>query len=117
MKNTEPQRDALEVYGPQLNAPARGKSEAVSLVCAGKTGERILCRTCGRTSGALAGLRIPDEQIAMRLFAYGCLEQGIVQAWQLDERTVALRQQRTETRGQEGHEEEKPSGHADSGDA
>src|SRR5207244_12522422 len=57
---------------------------------------RYRCKTCGKafsaqTGSMFAGLRKPMELmvIVVTLLAYGCPIQAIVQAFSLDERTVA----------------------------
>lgn len=75
---------------------ARGKIGEGNIVSHGKTRPRYRCKTCGKTFSAykgtmFEGLRKPQTLIVIvvTLLAYGCPIQAIVQAFGLDERTVA----------------------------
>src|SRR5579875_495039 len=120
MKNTEGQRDALQVFCPNLDCPARGKVGAGNLVSHGKERERYKYKTCGRTFCArqgtmFVGLRKPEEQIVLvvTLLAYGCPVQAIVHALGLDERTVARWQERAGVHCQKVHEDQVMAGKLD----
>jgi transposase-like protein/IS1 family transposase len=96
MKTPTEQMDASQVFCPNLDCQARGKSGAGNIVIHGKTRARYRCKTCGKTFSAQAGtmfegLRKPKALIVIvvTLLAYGCPIQAIVQAFGLDERTVA----------------------------
>ncbi len=88
--------DASQVFCPNEACQARGKIGAGNIVIHGKTRARYRCKTCGKTFSAQAGtmfegLRRPKALIVIvvTLLAYGCPIQAIVQAFGLDERTVA----------------------------
>ena len=75
---------------------ARGQVGQGNIVIHGKKRARYRCKTCGKTFSAQAGtmfegLRKPKTLIVIvvTLLAYGCPIQAIVQAFGLDERTVA----------------------------
>ncbi len=96
MKTTAEQMDASQVFCPNEACQARGKIGAGNIVIHGKTRARYRCKTCGKTFSAQAGtmfegLRRPKALIVIvvTLLAYGCPIQAIVQAFGLDERTVA----------------------------
>jgi transposase-like protein len=98
MKSTETQKDAYQLFCPNVDCSARGKVGANNLISHGKKRERYKCKTCGKTFGArqgtmFAGLRKSEEliMIVVTLLAYGCPPQAIVHALGLDERTVARR--------------------------
>jgi transposase-like protein/IS1 family transposase len=110
MKTTELQKDALQLFCPNLDCPARGKIGAGNLVSHGKKRERYKCKTCGKTFCArqgtmFVGLRKAEELIVMviTLLAYGCPVQAIVHALELDERTVARWQERAGAHCQKVH--------------
>jgi transposase-like protein len=93
--NTE-QRNASQVFCPSLDCMARGKVGEGNSVSHGKARQRYRCKRCGKTFSARAatmfeGLRKPKTLIVMvvTLLAYGCPIQAMVQAFDLDERTVA----------------------------
>ncbi len=88
--------DASQVFCPNLDGMARGKIGEGNIISHGKKRARYRCKTCGKTFSAQAGtmfegLRKPKALIVIvvTLLAYGCLIQVIVQAFGLDERTVA----------------------------
>src|SRR5712691_9545637 len=96
MKTPTEQMDASQVFCPNLDCQARGKIGAGNIVIHGKTRARYRCKTCRKTFSAQAGtmfegLRKPKVLIVIvvTLLAYGCPIQAIVQAFGLDERTVA----------------------------
>ena len=89
MNNTEQAKDALQLFCPNMDCPARGKIGAGNLVSHGKKRERSKCQMCGKTFGArqgtmFAGLRKPKELIVIvvSLLAYGCPPQAIVHAFE-----------------------------------
>src|SRR3989440_11009836 len=93
--NTE-QMNASQVFCPNLDCTARGKVGEGNIVIHSRSRPRYRCKTCGKTFSAqtgtmFAGLRKPMELmvIVVTLLAYGCPIQAIVQAFSLDERTVA----------------------------
>ena len=88
--------DASQVFCPNLDCVARGHIGQGNIVSHGKARARYRCKSCGKTFSAQAGtmfegLRKPKALIviAVTLLAYGCPIQAIVQAFGLDERTVA----------------------------
>ena len=90
---------------------ARGKIGEGNIVIHGKKRQRYRCKTCGKTFSAQAGtmfegLRKPTTLIVMvvTLLAYGCPVQAIVQAFGLDERTVASWRDRAGKHCQEVHQ-------------
>jgi transposase-like protein/IS1 family transposase len=94
--NTDLQMDASQVFCPNENCKARGQIGQGNIVSHGKTRPRYRCKACGKTFSAqagtmFAGLRKPKTLIVVvvTLLAYGCPVQAIVQAFGLDERTVA----------------------------
>src|SRR5438876_12397641 len=93
--NTE-QMNASQVFCPNQKCKARGQVGQGTIVSHGKARPRYRCKTCGKTFSAQAGtmfegLRKPKTLIVIvvTLLAYGCPIQAIVQAFGLDERTVA----------------------------
>src|SRR5260370_1445979 len=96
MKTTTEQMDASQVFCPKLACVARGHVGQGNIISHGKARARYRCKTCGKTFSAQAGtmfegLRKPKAVIVIvvTLLAYGCPIQAIVQAFGLDEPTVA----------------------------
>src|SRR6266571_1807775 len=96
MTSTNTLKDASRLFCPNLDCPARGKSNTGTIVSHGKTRPRYKCKVCRRTFSAhqgtmFEGLRKPEELILMVviLLSYGCPPQAIVHAFGIDERTVA----------------------------
>src|SRR5437016_6286350 len=92
---TEPM-NASRQFCPNLECKARGQVGQGNIVIHSQKRPRYRCKVCGKTFSArqgtmLAGLRKPTELIVVvvTLLAYGCPVQAIVQAFGLDERTVA----------------------------
>src|SRR5205823_7589928 len=90
---------------------ARGQVGQGNSVSHGKARPRYRCKTCGKTFSADAGtmfegLRKPKALmvIVVTLLAYGCPIQAIVQAFGLDERTVASWRDRAGQHCQEVHQ-------------
>ena len=90
---------------------ARGKVGQGNIVSHGKKRARYRCKTCGKTFSAQAstmfeGLRKPKALIVIvvTLLAYGCPIQAIVQAFGLDERTVARWRDRAGNHCQQVHQ-------------
>lgn len=111
MKTSTEQMDASQVFCPNLDCMARGKSGEGNIVIHGKTRARYRCKTCGKTFSAqtgtmFEGLRKPKTLIVIvvTLLAYGCPIQAIVQAFGLDERTVASWRDRAGKHCQEVHQ-------------
>src|SRR5258707_4792985 len=108
--NTE-QMDASQVFCPNQRCKTRGQIGQGSIVIHGKKRPRYRCKTCGKTFSAEAGtmfegLRKPKTLIVIvvTLLAYGCPIQAIVQAFGLDERTVARWRDRAGKQCQEVHQ-------------
>ncbi len=83
-------------FCPNLTCSARGQIGEGNIAIHDRKRQRYRCRTCGRTFSArrgtmFEGLRTSTELvvIVVTLLAYGCPLQAIVQAYGLDERTVA----------------------------
>src|SRR5258708_16280593 len=111
MNNTSTPKDASQLFCPNWDCPARGKTEQGNVVSHGKKRERYKCKTCGKTFSAhrgtmLEGLRKEEDLIVLvvTLLSYGCPRQAIVHAFGLDERTVARWQARAGQHCQKVHE-------------
>jgi transposase-like protein len=111
MKTPTEQMDASQVFCPNLDCMARGKIGEGNIVIHGKKRQRYRCKTCGKTFSAQAGtmfegLRKPRALIVIvvTLLAYGCPVQAIVQAFGLDERTVASWRDRAGKHCQQVHQ-------------
>jgi transposase-like protein len=111
MKTTTEQMDASQVFCPNLACVARGQVGQGTIVSHGKARARYRCKTCGKTFSAQAGtmfegLRKPQAviTIVVTLLAYGCPLQAIVQAFGLDERTVASWRDRAGKHCQQVHQ-------------
>src|SRR2546421_2796000 len=96
MKTTTEQMDASQVFCPNLDCVARGQIGQGHIVSHGKARACYRCKSCGKTFSAQAGtmfegLRKPQTLIVIVVtrLSYGCPIQAIVQAFGLDERTVA----------------------------
>jgi transposase-like protein/IS1 family transposase len=94
-KSTE-QMDASHVFCPNLACCARGQVNQGNIVIHSRKRPRYRCKSCGKTfserEGTMfAGVRKPIGLIVIvvTLLGYGCPVQAIVQAFGLDERTVA----------------------------
>src|SRR5258707_5809047 len=117
--NTE-QMDASQVFCPNQRCKTRGQIGQGSIVIHGKKRPRYRCKTCGKTFSAQAGtmfegLRKPKALIVIvvTLLAYGCPIQAIVQAFGLDERTVASWRDRAGNHCQEFNQAVVHQGHLD----
>lgn len=96
MEKFTEQMNTSQVFRPNLDCKARGQVGQGTIVIHSRSRPRYRCKTCGQTFSAkegtlFAGLRKPAEVIVLvvTLLAYGCPVQAIVQAFGLDERTVA----------------------------
>ncbi len=103
--------DASQVFCPNLDCMARGKIGEGNVVSHGKARPRYRCKTCGKTFSAQAGamfegLRKPKALIVIVVtrLPYGCPIQAIVQAFGLDERTVASWRDRAGKHCQQVHQ-------------
>jgi hypothetical protein len=88
--------DTSHQFCPNLACSARGQIGQGTITIHDRKRQRYRCRTCGRTFSArrgtmFEGLRTSTEVvvIVVTLLAFGCPVQAIVQAYGLDERTVA----------------------------
>src|SRR5436305_9777989 len=104
------QKDASQVFCPNLDCKARGQTGEGNIASHGKKRARYRCKTCGKTFSAQAGtmfegLRKPNERIVIvvTLLAYGCPTQAVVKAFGLHERTVASWRDRAGKHCQQGH--------------
>ncbi|MFM7220072.1 MAG: hypothetical protein ACKO21_07650 [Nodosilinea sp.] len=95
MTKAEP-KNAQEVFCPNPVCEASGQCGAGNIVSHGRKRLRYKCKRCRQTFSArqgtmLAGLRSDSTVvvIVITLLAYGCPVQAIVQAYGLDERTIA----------------------------
>jgi transposase-like protein/IS1 family transposase len=111
MKTTTEQMDASQVFCPNLDCMARGKIGEGNVVSHGKARPRYRCKSCGKTFSAQAGtmfegLRKPKALIVIVVtrLPYGCPIQAIVQAFGLDERTVASWRDRAGKHCQQVHQ-------------
>ncbi len=93
--NTEPM-DTSKQFCPNEACSARGKIGAGTITIHDRKRQRYRCKVCKQTFSArrgtmFEGLRKPIELIVVvvTLLSYGCPVQAIVQAFGLDERTVA----------------------------
>src|SRR5256884_1609836 len=111
MKTTTEQIEASQIFCPNMACVARGKSGEGTIVSHGKARPRFRCKSCGKTFRAQAGtmfegLRNPQTLIVIVVtrLSYGCPIQAIVQAFSLDERTVASWRDRAGNHCQEVHQ-------------
>jgi len=107
-----PKVDASKQFCPNVECVSRGLIGQGNIVSHGSKRPRCKCKTCGKTFSAtkgtaLEGLRKPTEfiVIVITLVAYGCPIQAIVQAYGLDERTVANWQYRAGKHCESVHKE------------
>ena len=123
MKETSTeQMDASQVFCPNEKCKARGQVGQGNIVSHGKARPRYRCKSCGKTFSARAGtmfegLRKPKALIVIvvTLLAYGCPIQAIVQAFGLDERTVASWRDRAGDHCQQVHQAVVQQGQLDLG--
>ena len=92
---TEPM-DASKQFCPNETCSARGQKAQGSIIIHDRKRQRYRCKVCKQTFSArrgtmFEGLRKPMDLIVIvvTLLTYGCPVQAIVQAFGLDERTVA----------------------------
>ena len=112
--------DASQVFCPNPACVARGKIGEGNVISHGKKRARYRCKTCRKTFSAqtgtmFEGLRKPTTLIVIvvTLLAYGCPIQAIVQAFGLDERTVASWRDRAGNHCQQVHQAVVQQGHLD----
>lgn len=103
--------NASKQFCPNLTCSARGQIGQGNISIHGRKRPRYKCHQCGQTFSArrgtaLEGLRTTEEVVlkVIILLAYGCPRQAIVQAFGLDERTVADWQNRAGKHCQQVHE-------------
>src|SRR6476469_4281134 len=96
MQTSSEPMDTSNQCCPNSACCARGKMGAGNITIHDRKRQRYRCKICKHTFSArrgtmLEGLRKPRELvlIVVTLLAYGCPIQAIVQAFELDERTVA----------------------------
>ena len=102
---------ASAVFCPNEDCCARGKIGEGNMVIHERARPRYRCKTCGKTFSAyqgtmFEGLRKPKSLIVIvvTLLTYGCPVQAIVDALDLDERTVAAWRDRAGVQCQKVHE-------------
>lgn len=100
-----------EAFCPNLACSARGQRGQGNIRIHCRKRQRYRCRTCGQTFSArrgtlFEGLRFPTNLIVIvvTLLAFGCPVQAIVQAYGLDERTVASWRDRAGAQCQRVHQ-------------
>src|SRR5947209_6580051 len=119
MQNSTPEpMDPSKQFCPNSACSARGQIAAGNIRIHSYQPQRYRCRTCNKTFSArrgtmMEGLRTPTELvvIVVILLAYGCPVQAIVQAYSLDERTVADWQKRAGKHCQQVHQAIVEQGH------
>lgn len=98
-------------FCPTLVCPDRGKVGNGNIVSHSRRERRYKCKTCGKTFSetkgtALYGIK-KDSDLFVRvvtLLAFGCPTQAIVQAFELDERTVQTWQRKAGQQCRQVHE-------------
>jgi transposase-like protein len=112
--------DASNQFCPNLTCTARGQIGQGNIRIHDRKRGRYRCRRCGHTFSArrgtmLEGLRKPTTLIiiVVTLLAYACPIQAIVQAYGLDERTVAAWRDRAGQHGKQVHQALVQQGHLD----
>jgi transposase-like protein len=110
MTKAEPM-NALEAFCPNPACEASGQRGAGNIVSHGRQRQRYKCKRCGKTFSATAGTMYAGLRkdvtlvvVVVTLLAYGCPLQAIVQAYGLDERTVADWRDRAGRHGETVHE-------------
>jgi transposase-like protein len=107
---TEPMEPSAQ-FCPNLACSARGQRGQGNIRIHCHKRQRYRCRTCGQTFSArrgtlFEGLRTPRNLIVIvvTLLAFGCPVQAIVQAYGLDERTIASWRDRAGAQCQRVHQ-------------
>src|SRR5215472_14126091 len=108
--STEPM-DTSKQFCPNVTCSARGKTGEGTITIHDKQRRRYRCKVCKKTFSErrgtmFEGLRKPIElvMIVVTLLSYGCPVQAIVQAFGIDERTVAQWRDRAGQHCQQVHE-------------
>lgn len=111
MQTTTAPMDPSVQFCPNLACSARGQRGQGHIRIHCHKRQRYRCRTCGQTFSArrgtlFEGLRSPTELvvIVVTLLAFGCPVQAMVQAYGLDERTVASWRDRAGAQCQRVHQ-------------
>src|SRR6266516_4785636 len=109
--NTAEPMDTSHQFCPNLACSARGQIGQGNITIHDRKRQRYRCRTCKRTFSArrgsmFEGLRTATDVvvIVVTLLAFGCPVQAIVQAYGLDERTVASWRDRAGSQCQRVHQ-------------
>jgi transposase-like protein len=104
--------DASKQFCPNEACSARGQKEQGNIIIHDRKRQRYRCKVCKHTFSArrgtmFEGLRKPMDLIVIvvTLLTYGCPVQAIVQAFELDERTVADWRDRAGAHCQKMHKE------------
>src|SRR5260221_3118672 len=110
MQTSSEPMDTSNQFCPNSACCARGKMGAGNITIHDRTRHRYRCKSCKQTFRArrgtmFEGLRKPMELIVIvvTLLSYGCPVQAIVQAFGLDERTVASWRDRAGVHCEEVH--------------
>src|SRR5215469_6727102 len=111
MQTSSEPMDTSNQFCPNEACSARGKIGAGNITIHDRKRQRYRCKSCKQTFSArrgtmFEGLRKPMELIVIvvTLLAYGCPVQAIVQAFGLDERTVASWRERAGHQCQQLHQ-------------
>jgi len=111
-KSTPEPLDTSNLFCPNPMCSARGQRGSGKLAIHDRKRQRYRCRVCKKTFSVrrgtmFEGLRKPVELIVIvvTLLSYGCPVQAIVQAFGLDERTVADWRDRAGTHCHQVHQE------------
>ena len=99
------------VFCPNIACPARGQQGKGNIEIHSRKEKRYMCRVCDKsfsgTKGTIFYRLRTDSKIVIQvvtLLAYGCPVQAIVQAFELDERTVKSWHERAGQHCQSVHE-------------
>src|SRR5258707_12555039 len=110
MKTSSEPMDTSKQFCPNQACSARGQIGAGNITIHDRKRQRYRCKICKQTFRArrgtmFEGLRKPMELIVIvvTLLSYGCPVQAIVQAFGLDERTVASWRDRAGAHCEEVH--------------